>query len=355
MPYAIALTGNVFPLGEGCHYGGERIIYYLIQELAKRGHEIYLFSCRGTNVPSEYIKDFVEVPVICAEEDVHFNAIREYQKRTGIEFDIYHCNAFGEGFDPRALSEYNYCELVWCNWSHVKQNIVSYSRLLQKDMAESGRPSTMIHYGIPSEYPFSPVADDYVVWFGKIEGGKGADIAIDIAQEAKMKIVLMGPPYDPNYFQTKILPRIDNDRVFWLRGVDDRMKSKVLERAKAFISTNVTGWTEYFGIVNIEALAHGVPIIAFSAVNYPSAIAYDHIIDEGIHGHFVWYDNTERQRDELVQFSAECLNKIEKIDRYECRKRFEEEWTSAKMTDRWEWLYQQIQDGKKFERLEVPF
>ena len=347
----IAMTGNVYPFGDGLYYGGERVIHYLIKALSDR-HDIYLFSCRGTNVPE--VKEYVEVPVIC-EEDVHAKAIREYQHRTGIEFDVYHCNYFGEGFDQALLSDYNYCELVWCNWSHVNQNVVSYSNLLQKDMKESGRPSSMIHYGIPEEYPFSLEHDDYAVWIGKIEEGKGADLAIDIALRAGMRIVIMGNPYDVNYFTQKVAPRIDNDKVIWLRGVNDVIKSKVFQRAKAFISTNTTGWTEYFGIVNIESLAHGVPVIAFSSTQHPSAIAYDEIIEEADQGFFVHYNDTEQEREQLIDYSVARIAEIDKIDRMSCRRRFEEKFTSGLMASRWEYVYEQIQGGNKFEVLEIPF
>ena len=123
-------------------------------------------------------------------------------------------------------------ELVWCAWSHSKFefpnvkpfNVVSYSNLLQEDLAHGGVPSTMIHYGLPKDlYRFNPVKDDYACWLGKLEDGKAPGIGIALATAAGIKLVVMGPPYNSGTFWNEVAPHIDNKNVFWVRGVDDAM------------------------------------------------------------------------------------------------------------------------------------
>lgn len=358
MGYKIAFTGNVFPFGEGFAYGGERILYYLIQELSKRGHDIHLFAREGTNVPEKYVKSYTPTPPLDGKRDVHFEAVQNSNQY----YDIYQCNYFGDGWDPAVLDTYPYAELTWCIWAHIPWqlkksafNTISYSKVMQDDFFRANVQTSMIHYGIPKDlYSFNNTADDYAVWIGKIEGGKAPHLAIKLAKAAGMKIVLMGPPYNTGCFWQQVGPYIDNETVFWVRGVDDAMKARIMSRAKVFISSNDNTWKEHFGIVNIESLAMGTPILAFNRINQDCAIKTDHIIEDSRHGFLLeYFDSTNEE--EILEKGVPRLQKINQIERYECRKQFEARFTSELMAKRYEWFYQQIEDGSRFERLEVPF
>jgi glycosyltransferase involved in cell wall biosynthesis len=357
----IAFTGNVFPFGRRSYYGGERILGYLAEELANLGHEIYLFAPRGS-VPPHGVKDFIEVDWMKDKEDVYLDAVKAYSRRRGIYFDWYQCNYFG-AWDEEALTVAPYySELVWNRWCHagfqLKKdpfNVVSYSRLLQNLFLNIGMKTTMIHYGIPGDlYEFSNEHDNYAIWIGKIEGGKAPSLAIKLALAAGMKIIIMGPPYNTGCFWQEVAPFIDNKKVFWVRGVDDDMKGRIMRRAKVFISSNRNGWSEHAGIVNMESLACGTPILAFNRISDPSAIWTDNFIVDGEHGFFLHYTDSNNE-EEVLEKGVPLLSKIDSIDRRACRKQFETKFTSELMAKRWDYFYNYIIINGNVDTIEIPF
>lgn len=213
----------------------------------------------------------------------------------------------------------------------------------------------MIHYGIPMEMYTVGVDGGYLVWLGKIEEGKGVEWAIETARIAKMPLVLMGPPYKPLYMRAKVLSQIDGVRVIWLRGVTDKVKREVLSRATAFLSPTVNGWCEHFGIVNVEAMASGTPVIGWSKPSNPSAVVGDGLIQPGVNGAVVHYDDSDREFTAKAEEAASKLKELSKLDRNAIRATVVNEYSSALMARRYEWLYQQIQDGKRFASLTLPF
>lgn len=361
----LIITGNVFPMGPHIAYGGERIVYYLIKELAKRNN-VYVFAREGSNFEGIPIRDYTPVGPLQSDVDVHFSAVEDYIYRTGLDADLYMCNYFSDGWDPRIRTTFpNYAELTWCRWAHcppffkegTPTNIVSYSNLLQWDFQASKVPTTMIYYGIPEDlYSLEREHDGYAVWIGKIEGGKAPHLAIELALAANMKIVLMGPPYNTGCFFQTVQPYIEKypDKVFWVRGVDDEQKRRIMSRAKVFISSNDNSWREHFGIVNTEALAMGVPIIAFSRIGQECAIVTDQIIEDGKHGFFLHYIDSNNVQ-EILGKGVPLLEKIDTIDRAACRNQFEENFTSHLMAMRYEWFFNHTAENGPVQSVEVPF
>jgi len=350
----IAMTGNVFPFGKGIAYGGERIIGYLSDALAKRGHDIYLFSPKGT-VPTDNMKDYTPVDIdYTTNTDDYAETVYNYEKKNKIKFDVYQCNYFGEKWDKTLKDKFKvYAELTWNRWCHCKvwnknwgeaENIISYSSLLQEDFDNAGVSTTMIHYGIPKDlYQFSPESDDYCVWIAKIEGGKRPDLAIKLAKAAGIKIVLLGPPYNTGCFWNQVAPYIDNENVFWVRGVDDEQKQRIMSRAKFFISSNGNDWREHCGITNFESLAMGVPIIAFNKIKQECAIWTDRFIKEGKHGFFLNYNDAD-DIDEIMTKGLPLIHQIGIINREECRIQFERNFTSDIMAQKYEVFYNFISE-----------
>lgn len=359
----IAITGNVFPFGPDKAYGGERVVGYLARGLKERGHHVVVFDRPQTELPSEWCSEFVPVPEANREGgcDPFPMAAARYEAAQGKKFDVFHCVYFGDRWDREVLTRWNYAELVWCDWCHVANqtgqrpfNTVAYSHTLANDMRGSGRPVTVIHYGIPfADYIADDHHDGYLVWIGKIEGGKGAEWAMDVAKRAGRKLVMMGPPYNSGYFRESILPRL-GPNVLWLRGATDRIKAQVFRRAAAFLSSNVDGWREHFGIVNIEALASGCPIVAWSRRSHPSAVEQDKIVVPGLNGEILHYDSSSADWQRVIETGAKLVDQVAGYDRRAIRAAAEPLWGHDVTARRWEWFYEQIQGGRRHGPMTVP-
>ena len=123
---------------------------------------------------------------------------------------------------------------------------------------------------------FSPESSDnhreHLVFLGRIEDIKGTYEAIQVAKKANMPLVIAGNVEQEHqtYFNTKVKPFIDNVRVKYIGPVDDRQKRKLLTHAKAFLFP--IKWEEPFGIVMVEAMACGAPVLAFRRGSVPEIV-----------------------------------------------------------------------------------
>jgi glycosyltransferase involved in cell wall biosynthesis len=325
----IAILGYAHPFGEGCYYGAEREIWYLIQEFKKKGHECVVFSVGGCNLPGF---EYIQIPIPWSDnKDLYLEAVKDYEGKNG-KFDYIH-SYMASGFISHEIREdWNYSLEPYFSFGRFYENVIAYSKKLNSLNANQ---STVIYYGIPDR-PLPEEAKDYVVWTGRMDMGKAPDIAIDFAKRAGVKLVLMGPAYHYPYSQDKIFPHVDNKNIIWLRAVDDEIKFKVLKNAKAFISTNWDRYHEMFGIVNIEALACGVPIIGWGKKDEPSAMNFEggEIISHGVHGFINEYDTySEQDRELSIDKALDFYKQIDNIDRMACYNLFKDRFTSEIMAN----------------------
>lgn len=343
----IAVFGYAHPFGEGTLYGAERIIYYMVQELKKRGHECVVFSIEGCKLPGF---EFVVVPTIWKDDrDIYLEAVEKYEKENNMKFDFIHSFQASGCISARFIEEWNYCLEPFFGFHRFSENIIAYSHKLG---SVNGGSSTVIQYGIPDDLYSDEVvpSDDYLVWIGRIDMGKAPDIAIDVAKRAGKRIILMGHSYHYPYFVEKIFPQIDNDKVIWIRGVSDDLKKRIFKKALGFLSTNWCEYHEMFGIVNIEALACGCPVIGWGHKQYPSEINFEggKIIEDGTHGFIVEYPSySEAAREASIDHAVKCVNLLPNIDRGKCRQLFLDKFTTRTMVDKIEKYYEIVKTRKK--------
>src|SRR5262249_37420870 len=108
---------------------------------------------------------------------------------------------------------------------------------------------------------FSALADDYLLVLGRIEARKGVDVAIDVARAAGRRLIIAGRVADRGFFEERIRPRLDN-RIRWIGPVGGVKKIRLLQRAHALLFP--VQWEEAFGLVMIEAMACGTPVVALA-------------------------------------------------------------------------------------------
>ena len=220
-----------------------------------------------------------------------------------------------------------YTNLNWICISKAQQQTLSINN-------HDFNPAGIVHHGIPkSLYKFNANPKDYFLYFGRIIEPKGVHLAINAAKKAGVRLKIAGKHYagkKDEYWQEKILPQIDGSQIEY-HGFAKALKDKqdLLSNAQALLMPSI--WSEPFGLVMIEALACGTPVIGFKTGAIPE------VVDNNITGYLVDYEenNDKRSVDSLIK----KMQKISKIDRKTCRQEFEKRFTVKRMVAGYEKVY----------------
>jgi glycosyltransferase involved in cell wall biosynthesis len=185
-----------------------------------------------------------------------------------------------------------------------------------------------IHHGMPANLLTpQPVKQEYAAFLGRISPEKGVDKAIRIAGRAgmKLKIAAKVDNADKEYYDSQIKPLIrDNSFVEFIGEINDQQKPEFLSGAHALIFP--IDWPEPFGLVMIESMACGTPVIAYRSGSVPE------VIDEGVSGFIV------ANEDEAVA----ATKKLHQLDRAMVRATFDRRWTARRMAEDYVELYQEL-------------
>jgi glycosyltransferase involved in cell wall biosynthesis len=185
----------------------------------------------------------------------------------------------------------------------------------------------MVHHGMPvDELRWHESAGDYLAFLGRVSPEKGLNHAIEIAIKAGMplKIAAKIDRADRDYFDEKIKPMLDHPLIEFLGEIGHDNKGEFLGNAMAMLFP--IEWPEPFGLVMIEAMACGTPVIAYPCGSVPEVIL------DGVSGFVV------RNVDEAV----EAARKASDFDRRECRRYFELNFTDDQMTRNYLSIYQKL-------------
>jgi glycosyltransferase involved in cell wall biosynthesis len=321
-------------------YGGtERVVSWLTEELVALGHEVTLFASGDSLTTARLVpvcSQALRLNSACVDQLAHHVNLLARLLRHREEFDLIHFHIDYLHF-PLTRSErlpsittlhgrLDIPDLVPLYQEFLEMPVVSISDAQRTPLPWINWQGT-VHHGLP-EISFAPYpkTGQYLAFLGRISPEKGVDQAIEIAKQSgvPLKIAAKIDRSDAEYFESRIKPLLDNSIVEFIGEIGALEKNEFLGNASALLFP--INWQEPFGLVMIEALACGVPVIAYPFGSVPE------IIEDGVTGFLV------RDVGEAVQ----AVRRISTIDRRICRQVFERRFTSKRMARDYVAIYERI-------------
>ena len=244
-------------------YGGiQRVVYSLTEELIKHGHEVYLYAPKGSHSNAKIIPYEHKGP--------NSDSIVNFVKKTmPPSIDIIHDHTHFSVIDQLNLP------IPTVSTIHINNSTFpSYPVYISKKaFQEVGKSQGFFVYnGIDlDEYEFSEKKKDYLLFLGEVSEKKGIHHALEIAEKTKKELIIAGPIYNREYFSLKVEPRIkENPKITYIGEVGGEEKQTLLKSANCLLFP-IT-WREPFGLVMVEAMACGTPVIALNNGSVPEII-----------------------------------------------------------------------------------
>lgn len=190
-----------------------------------------------------------------------------------------------------------------------------------------------IHHGLDlKQFKFSPSPSKDLLFLGRINPRKGTDIAIDVTLETGRKLEIWGDHQNDDYWKQKVEPKINNDNIRYRGHCEYNRVGEVYGQSKALLVP--ISWDEPFGLVVIESMACGTPVIAFGRGSIPELIV------DGVTGFVIEPGNKKA--------FVEAVKKIDQIDRKKCREHVEKFFSFERMVDDYGKLFlKMIKKNKK--------
>lgn len=259
----VQVAPDVYPVPPENYGGIEAIIHEITEELVRRGHEVFLYALKGSKTGAKLIP--YKHP---GKGD--FDKIAEYVLETmpkGV--DIIHDHTHISVLGKKDLPIPTICTIHGIINYRVKNPVFVSRRALE---VIGGNHGFFVHNGLNlKEYVYCEQKDDYMLYLGRLDKYKGLEHALDVADRINKKLVIAGPVHDTGYYAKEIEPRIKNNpNIKYIGSVGGREKQEVLKRASCLLFP--TSWEEPFGLVMIEAMACGTPVIAFSNGAVPEVL-----------------------------------------------------------------------------------
>ena len=326
---------QIAPLAESCPpklYGGtERVVSYLTEELVAQGHEVTLFASGDSKTSAELVPCSQMAlrlnPAVKDALPYHMLMLDQVRRRAD-EFDVIHfhidvlqfplIHAFADKTATTLHGRLDQADLHAFYSAFPEVPLVSISYHQRHPLPQGLNWAGSVYHGIPKDLlPFSPrPRDDYLAFLGRISPEKRPDRAIEIAARAglPLKIAAKVDKADKDYWEEVIEPMIKaNSSVEFIGEIGEHEKAEFLGNARALLFP--IDWPEPFGLVMIEAMACGTPVVAFKAGSVPE------IIDNGVNGVVV----------ETIDQAVEAVLRLESLDRAKVRAAFEKRFTVERM------------------------
>ena len=344
----IAILGSVaLPVPPSAQGGTEWIVYYQAKGLAKRGHSIILFAAKGSaqnfrdsrvNIievgggdviagsakVQKFDPKYTEASRKLRLEMIYLSQVSQKLIENKDSYDVILNNMRGEAvFLPVAkLLGKPFANVMHLNlfpelseiFQSFNTHVITISNAQRKEFPNLNYLATVYNGVEVDKFIFNQTPQDYLLMMGTIGRHKNQGEAIAVAKELGIRLILAGKVRDQDYFE-ELKKDIDGEQIKYLSEVSFEEKLRLYQNAKAFIFPIL--WEEPFGLVMIEAMACGTPVVAFNRG------AVSEVLRDGLTGYVV--DNHSQM--------VEAVKKIGSIDRVACRKHVEENFTVEKMVN----------------------
>jgi glycosyltransferase involved in cell wall biosynthesis len=321
-------------------YGGtERVVSFLTEELVALGHNVTLFAS-GDSVTSARLVPACDKALRlnseCVDQVANHVAMLQMVLNEIENFDVIHYHIDYLHYPISKLYPFphvttlhgrlNICDLQKLYELFSDMPLVSISKAQRKPLPNVGWVGNIYH-GLPLKL-FRPSFEEgkYLAFLGRISPEKGLDSAIEIAVRSgiKLKVAAKIDNADKVYYEQRIKDLLDHPLVEFVGEINENEKQEFLSNAIALLFP--IKWPEPFGLVMIEAMACGTPVIAFENGSVHE------ILDHGKTGFIV--ENEEQ--------AIKAVQHISLIERLECRRIFEERFNSTRMAEEYLQIYQNM-------------
>jgi len=335
---------QVAPLSESVppkHYGGtERIVSYLTEELVRQGHDVTLFAsgdsvtrarlvaaCGQSLRLNDRCKDWIARHIVLLEQV--FQRAREFDV-VHFHIDYLHFPLSRRTSVPQVTTLHGRLDLpdlVPLYEQFRDMPVLSISNAQREPLPWANWQATIYH-GLPEDlFQFRSKPGSYLAFLGRISPEKRVDRAIEIAKRTgiPLKVAAKVDPVDKDYFEREIEPLLRDSAVAECVGeISDEEKDEFLGNAYALLFP--IDWPEPFGLVMIEAMACGTPVIAYDGG------AVSEVIEEGQTGFIV----------KGLQDATEAVRRVPELSRVRCREVFEKRFTVSRMAANYLQVYERV-------------
>ena len=334
------LAAPMVPVPPAAYGGTERVVASLATELTKRGHDVTVFASGDSTTDGKL------VPVVPRalwrtgyRGDVSAHMLRAVARcwAEAESFDLVHSHVEGFGFlfarhapVPVVSTLHGRLDIAWMpelleEFTDIPLVAISES---QKRWAPDANWVGVVHNGLPLEHmPIAREIEDYLLFVGRIAPEKGVAEAIELAARVGHPLKMAAKVHDPaehRLFESVVRPAIDARAVEFLGELSPSARDPLFAAARATLMLGA--WPEPFGLVAIESLAAGTPVIARRAG------ALLEIVEHGVDGYLV---------DDLDE-AEHAVRMLARLDRGLIRQRALARFSAARMTDRYESIYRTV-------------
>jgi glycosyltransferase involved in cell wall biosynthesis len=336
---------QVAPLYESVppkYYGGiERVVSYLTEELVRQGHEVTLFASGDSVTKARLVapcRRSLRMDKQCVDQLAHQVLMLELVFKDTSRFDIIHFHIDYLHFPlsrrqstPHVTTLHGRLDipdLVSLYQEFKEIPVISISDAQRDPLPWLNWQGTVYH-GLPDDlYTFRPEPGKYLAFLGRISPEKRVDRAIDIAKRIAMEIKIAAKvdATDREYFDDVIAPLLHDPLVEYVGEIGEGEKNEFLGNAYALLFP--IAWPEPFGLVMIEAMACGTPVIAYRQGSVPE------VMEEGVTGFIV----------HSLEDAVLAAERIPSLSRQRCRQLFEGRFSASRMARDYLAIYQRVVD-----------